>query len=171
MFILCLSFYNIYIYDLKLLSFDQNASRDILQIVSNLPDFLRKPIILKKLHEFYSLSERDKYETISLILRGTCSLESTKLYPLIKTWLHILAELESIKVTEIFRIYCEFFLLNPTFFEKLNIQPLIDVFLKLENRKKEKLSDCLKEVFFLFPNRNEILNSIPGSTLQKLEVL
>jgi hypothetical protein len=153
------------------LSFDQNASRDILQIVSNLPDFLRKPIILKKLHEFYSLSERDKYETISLILRGTCSLESTKLYPLIKTWLHILAELESVKVTEIFRIYCEFFLLNPTFFEKLNIQPLIDVFLKLENRKKEKLSDCLKEVFFLFPNRNEILNSIPGSTLQKLEVL
>jgi hypothetical protein len=153
------------------LSFDQNASRDILQIVSNLPDFLRKAIILKKLHEFYSLSERDKYETISLILRGTCSLESTKLYPLIKTWLHILAELESVKVTEIFRIYCEFFLLNPTFFEKLNIQPLIDVFLKLENRKKEKLSDCLKEVFFLFPNRNEILNSIPGSTLQKLEVL
>jgi hypothetical protein len=153
------------------LSFDQNASRDILQIVSNLPDFLRKPIILKKLHEFYSLSERDKYETISLILRGTCSVESTKLYPLIKTWLHILAELESVKVTEIFRIYCEFFLLNPTFFEKLNIQPLIDVFLKLENRKKEKLSDCLKEVFFLFPNRNEILNSIPGSTLQKLEVL
>jgi hypothetical protein len=170
MFNLCLSFYND-LQVLKSLSFDQNASRDILQIVSNLPDFLRKPIILKKLHEFYSLSERDKYETISLILRGTCSVESTKLYPLIKTWLHILAELESVKVTEIFRIYCEFFLLNPTFFEKLNIQPLIDVFLKLENRKKEKLSDCLKEVFFLFPNRNEILKSIPGSTLQKLEIL
>ena len=170
MFYVCLSFYND-LQDLKLLSLDQNTSRDILQIVSNLPDFLRKPIILKKLHEFYSLSERDKYETISLILRGTCSVESTKLYPLIKTWLHILAELESVKVTEIFRIYCEFFLLNPTFFEKLNIQPLIDVFLKLENRKKEKLSDCLKEVFFLFPNRNEILKSIPGSTLQKLEIL
>lgn len=154
-----------------MLSFDQNASRDILQIVSNLPDFLRKPIILKKLHEFYSLSERDKYETVSLILRGTCSVESTKLYPLIKTWLHILAELDSVKVTEIFRIYCEFFLLNPTFFEKLNIQPLIDVFLKLENRNKEKLSDCLKEVFFLFPDRNEILKSIPGSALQKLEIL
>jgi hypothetical protein len=166
----CLSFYND-LQDLKLLSFDQNTSRDILQIVSNLPDFLRKPIIKKKLHEFYSLSERDKYETISLILRGTCSVESTKLYPLIKTWLHILAELESVKVTEIFRIYCEFFLSNPTFFEKLNIQPLIDVFLKLENRNKEKLSDCLKEVFFLFPNRNEILKSIPGSTLQKLEIL
>jgi hypothetical protein len=166
----CLSFYND-LQDLKLLSFDQNTSRDILQIVSNLPDFLRKPIIKKKLHEFYSLSERDKYETISLLLRGTRSVESTKLYPLIKTWLHILAELESVKVTEIFRIYCEFFLSNPTFFEKLNIQPLIDVFLKLENRNKEKLSDCLKEVFFLFPNRNEILKSIPGSTLQKLEIL
>ena len=104
------------------MSFDQNASRDILQIVSNLPDFLRKPIILKKLQEFYSQNERDKYETISLVLKGTSSIEPIKLYPLIKTWLHILAELESVKVTEIFRIYCEFFLLNPTFFEKLNIQ-------------------------------------------------
>ena len=153
------------------MSFDQNASRDILQIVSNLPDFLRKPIILKKLHEFYSLNERGKYETISLILRGTCSVRPNKLYPLIKTWLQILAELESVKVTEIFRIYCEFFVLNPTFFEKLNIQPLIDVFLKLEKRNKEKLSDCLKEVFFLFPNRKEILKSIPRSTLEKLEIL
>jgi hypothetical protein len=155
----------------KLLSFDQNASRDILQIVSNLPDFLRKPIILKKLHEFYSLNERGKYETISLILTGTRSVEPSKLYPLIKTWLQILAELESVKVTEIFRIYCEFFVLNPTFFERLNIQPLIDVFLKLEDRNKEKLSDCLKEVFFLFPNRKEILKSIPRSTLEKLEIL
>jgi hypothetical protein len=154
-----------------LLSFDQNASRDILQIVSNLPDFLRKPIILKKLQEFYSLNESGKYETISLILRGTSSIEPIKLYPLIKTWLHILAELESVKVTEIFRIYCEFFLLNPTFFEKLNIQPLIDVFLKLENQNKEKLSDCLKEVLFLFPNRKRILKSIPRSTLEKLEIL
>ena len=170
MFYVCLSFYND-LQDLKLLSFDQNTSRDILQIVSNLPDFLRKPIILKKLQEFYSLNEHDKYETISLILRGTSSIEPIKLYPLIKTWLHILAELESAKVTEIFRIYCEFFLSNPTFFEKLNIQPLIDVFLQLENRNKEKLSDCLKEVLFLFPNRNEILKSIPGSTLQKLEIL
>jgi hypothetical protein len=154
-----------------LLSFDQNTSRDILQIVSNLPDFLRKPIILKKLHEFYSLNERGKYETISLILTGTRSVEPSKLYPLIKTWLQILAELESVKVTEIFRIYCEFFVLNPTFFERLDIQPLIDVFLKLENRNKEKLSDCLKEVFFLFPNRKEILKSIPRSTLEKLEIL
>ncbi len=153
------------------MSFDQNASRDILQIVSNLPDFLRKPIILKKLQEFYSLNESGKYETISLILRGTSSIEPIKLYPLIKTWLQILTELESVKVTEIFRIYCEFFVLNPTFFEKLNIQPLIDVFLKLEDRNKEKLSDCLKEVFFLFPNRKEILKSIPRSTLEKLEIL
>ena len=153
------------------MSFDQNASRDILQIVSNLPDFLRKPIILKKLHEFYSLNEHGKYETISLILTGTRSVEPSKLYPLIKTWLQILAELESVKVTEIFRIYCEFFVLNPTFFERLNIQPLIDVFLKLEDRTKEKLSDCLKEVFFLFPNRKEILKSIPRSTLEKLEIL
>ncbi|HEX2068266.1 MAG TPA: hypothetical protein VHF08_06155, partial [Nitrososphaeraceae archaeon] len=70
------------------MSFDQNTSRDILQIVSNLPDFLRKPIILKKLQEFYSLNEGGKYETISLILRGTSSVEPVKLYPLIKTWLN-----------------------------------------------------------------------------------
>jgi hypothetical protein len=152
-------------------SIDQKSSVDILQIVANLPDFLRKPIIVKKLEEFYSLDEPSKYETISMILRGSSSIESNKLFLLIKTWLQILTELESNKVTDIFRIYCEVLLVNPTFFEKLNIQPLIDAYLKLENKNKNKLSDCLKEVIFLFPNRSEIFKAIPQSILEQLKIL
>ena len=153
------------------MSIDQKSSVDILQIVANLPDFLRKPIIVKKLDEFYSLDEPSKYEIISLILRGSSSIESNKLFPLIKTWLQILTELESNKVTDIFRIYCEVLLVNPTFFEKLNIQPLVDAFLKLENKNKNKLSDCLKEVIFLFPNRSKIFKAIPQSILEQLKIL
>ena len=52
------------------MSVDQKASADILQIVANLPDFLRKPIIVKKLDEFFSLDDPGKNETISMILRG-----------------------------------------------------------------------------------------------------
>jgi hypothetical protein len=152
-------------------SIDQKSSVDILQIVANLPDFLRKPIIVKKLDEFYSLDEPSKYETISMILRGSSSIESNKLFLLIKTWLQILTELESNEVTDIFRIYCEVLLVNRTFFEKLNIQPLVDAYLKLENKNKNKLSDCLKEVFFLFPNRSEIFKAIPQSILEQLKIL
>jgi hypothetical protein len=152
-------------------SIDQKSSVDILQIVANLPDFLRKPIIVKKLDEFYSLDEPSKYETISMILRGSSSIESNKLFPLIKTWLQILTELESNKVTDIFRIYCEVLLVNPTFFEKLNIQPLVDAYLKLETKHKKKLSDCLKEVIFLFPDRKEIFKAIPQSILEQLKIL
>jgi hypothetical protein len=153
------------------MSVDQKASADILQIVANLPDFLRKPIIVKKLNEFYSLDHPGKYETISMILRGSSSIESKKLYLLIKTWLEILTELESNKITEIFRIYCEVLIVNPTFFEKLNIEPLVDAYLKLEDKNKRKLSDCLKEVIFLFPNRTEIFKAIPESIFEQLKIL
>jgi hypothetical protein len=153
------------------MSVDQKASADILQIVANLPDFLRKPIIVKKLNEFYSLDHPGKYETISMILRGSSSIESKKLYLLIKTWLEILTELETNKITEIFRIYCEVLIVNPTFFEKLNIEPLVDAYLKLEDKNKRKLSDCLKEVIFLFPNRTEIFKAIPESIFEQLKIL
>lgn len=153
------------------MSVDQKASVDILQIVANLPDFLRKPIITKKLNEFYSLDEPSKFETISMILRGSSSIESHKLYPLIKTWLEILTELESNQVTEIFRVYCEVLLINPICFEKLNIRPLVDAYLKLENKNKKKLSDCLKEVIFLFPNKAEISKAIPQLILEQLKIV
>ena len=71
------------------MSVDQKASADILQIVANLPDFLRKPIIVKKLSEFFSLDDPGKNETISMILKGSSSIESKKLSPLIKAWLRI----------------------------------------------------------------------------------
>lgn len=153
------------------MSVDQKASADILQIVANLPDFLRKPIMEKKLDEFYSLDDPGKYETISMIVRGASSIESKKLYLLIKTWLQILTELESNKINEIFRIYCEVLIVNPTFFEKLNIQQLVDAYLKLEDKNKKKLSDCLKEVIFLFPNRNKIFKAIPESIFEQLRIL
>ena len=153
------------------MSVDQKASVDILQIVANLPDFLRKPIITKKLNEFYSLDQPSKFETISMILRGSSSIESNKLYPLIKTWLEILIELESNQVTEIFRVYCEVLLINPICFEKLNIRPLVDAYLKLEYKNKKKLSDCLKEVIFLFPNRTEISKAIPQLILEQLKIV
>ena len=153
-----------------MLSQDKNTSSNILQIVGNLPDFLRKPIILKKLYEFYSFDEGSKYDTISMILQGSSSLQPNKLFPLIKTWLQILADLESTKVIEIFRIYCTVLFMNPTFFEKLNIEPLVDAYLKLDNKDKEKLSDCLKEAIFLSPNRT-VIKTIPESIMQKLKNL
>ena len=153
------------------MSVDQKASADILQIVANLPDFLRKPIIVKKLDEFFSLDDPGKNETISMILRGISSIESKKLSPLIKAWLQILTELESNKITELFRIYCEVLIVNPTFFEKLNIQPLVDAYLKLEDKNKKKLSDCFKEVIFLFPNRTEFFKGIPESIFEQLKIL
>jgi hypothetical protein len=153
------------------MSVDPKDSVDILQIVANLPTFLRKPIITKKLDEFYLLDEASKIETISMILTGSSSIEPDKLYPLIKTWLEILAELESKKVTEIFRVYCEVLLTNPISFEKLNTRPLVDAYLKLEDKNKKKLSDCLKEVIFLFPNRTEISNAIPQLILEQLKII
>ena len=50
------------------MSVDPKLAGNVIQILANIPDFLRRPILQRKLEEFYSMADDDKHETISLIL-------------------------------------------------------------------------------------------------------
>ena len=107
------------------------------------------------------MSDADKHETISSSLAALPSLGSVKLEQLMKTWLEVLLEFQGSQITDIFRLYCEEILNNQPVIENLDIESLIDVFLSLQEWEKEKLTDCLKEVIFSFPNKMEVLSVIP----------
>ena len=143
---------------------------NIIQILANMPDFLRKSMLRGKVQEFYSMRNLDKHETISAALKALPSLEGRKLSVLTKTWLEVLSEFESLKITVILRVYCEELLRNPQILEKLEIELMIDVFSSLPDKRKEKLADCLKEVIFSFPEIDEILKIIPKPALEILNI-
>jgi hypothetical protein len=152
------------------MSIDPKMAGNIIQILANMPDFLRKSMLRSKVQEFYSMRNLDKHETISTALKALPSLEDRKLSVLTKTWLEVLSEFEGLKITVMLRVYCEELLRNPQILEKLEIELMIDVFSSLPDTRKEKLADCLKEVIFSFPEIDEILKIIPKPALEILNI-
>ena len=149
---------------------DSRMAENIIQILANLPEFLRKSMIRSKLLEFYSMADPDKHVTVSASIEALPSLENVKLQQLMKTWLEVLLRLEGSQITDMFRIYCEEILKNPLTIEDLDTESLIDVFSSLQESEKEKLTDCLKEAIFSFPRNTELLKLIPKPILQLLKM-
>ncbi|HYY66591.1 MAG TPA: hypothetical protein VE622_05640, partial [Nitrososphaeraceae archaeon] len=98
-------------------------------------------------------------------------MEARKLSVLIKTWLEVLSEFDVEKIIAMFRIYCEVILKkNPRIIEYFSIESLVEVFSSLEDRQKEKLIDCLKEVILTSPNKDNLLKPIPEPLLKILKM-
>jgi hypothetical protein len=145
-----------------------SAAGNIIQILANLPDFLRKPMLQSRLKEFYAMSDDDRRETISMALSAAPGIEPAKLAVLFRTWLEILSEFDSEKRAIMFQIYCRQMLAGPRSVKELNFKSLTTTFLSLDQRQQERIADSLHEVLFLFPNRNEILKLVPEDSLKAI---
>jgi hypothetical protein len=152
------------------MSINSRVAGNIIKILADLPDFLRKSMLRSKLQEFYLMEEPDKHETISLALNAAFTIQGNALSVLMKTWMEVLSEFDGVRITTMIRIYCEEILMNPRAIENLNIESLIDGFCSIEDKQSEKLADCLKEVILSFPKRYELLKIIPKPALKILKI-
>ena len=152
------------------MSINSKVAGNIIKILADLPDFLRKSMLRSKLQEFYLMEEPDKHETISLVLNAAFTIQGSTLSVLMKTWMEVLSEFDGVRITTMIRIYCEEILMNPRAIENLNIESLIDGFCSIEDKQSEKLADCLKEVILSFPKRYELLKIIPKPALKILKI-
>jgi hypothetical protein len=152
------------------MSINSKVAGNIIKILADLPDFLRKSMLRSKLQEFYLMEEPDKHETISLALNAAFTIQGSTLSVLMKTWMEVLSEFDGVRITTMIRIYCEEILMNPRAIENLDIESLIDGFCSIEDKQSEKLADCLKEVILSFPKRYELLKIIPKPALKILKI-
>ena len=142
---------------------------NIFQILADLPDFLREPILRKKLREFYTYDESGKRETISTAVIAKSYIQADKLHALVKTWLEILSEFNADEVVMMFRLYCEEFLKRPAGMENLKTPWFIHALMAIDKNKKQKLTDCLIEAMFIVPNRHKIVKLMPNIFAEVLE--
>jgi hypothetical protein len=142
------------------------AAGNIIQILADLPDFLRKPILQNRLKEFYAMSEDDRRETISMALSAAPTIDQNKLSVLFRTWLEILSEFDAEKRAIMFQTYCMQILASPHSLEKLDLKSLTATFLSLDQKQRERIIDSLHEVLFSFPNKNEIFKAVPEDSLK-----
>jgi hypothetical protein len=152
------------------MTLDSDAAGNMIQILADLPEFLREQIIRKRLQEFVIFEESDKCETISMALNAASSIEAHKLTVLVKTWMEVLSEFDPSTIVLMLRLYCEEILKDHSTIEKLNMDCLIRAFMTLNEVKKQKFVDCLKESMFSIPNRHKIIQIMPSAAIEILEM-
>jgi hypothetical protein len=149
---------------------NQDAAGNIIQILANLPDFLRKPMLQGRLHEFFAMSEQDRQEMISMALNAAPGMDPAKLGVLVRTWLEVLCEFEPEKRMVIFGTYANQALKKPEQIAKLDFASLTRTFLSLDEKEKEKIIDSLHEVLFAIPERDKVLKLMPEDSRRALKL-
>lgn len=149
---------------------DNNAAGNIIQILANLPDFLRKPMMQGRLKEFFAMTEDDRRETIAMALAAAPTIDPAKLAVLVKTWLEIISDFEPERRSALFRVYSQQVLANPGLIQRLDFGQLTDMFTSLDDRQKQAITDSLHETLFSMPNRQALLKLIPEHTQRELKL-
>jgi hypothetical protein len=149
---------------------EPNYAGNIIVILANLPDFLRKPILKKRMSEFYSMSDQERNVLIENALEAGPTIPFPNFLKLFKTWLEVLAD----ETEENRKILVSSYVNEVTNFpQKLiafNLDGMLEIYLTLDDSKKmiinnslkliiEKLeSDAKRKLMLLIPNmlKNEL---------------
>jgi len=149
---------------------EPNYTGNIIVILANLPDFLRKPILKKRMSEFYSMSDQERNVLIENALEAGPTIPFPNFLKLFKTWLEVLAD----ETEENRKILVSSYVNEVTNFpQKLiafNLDGMLEIYLTLDDSKKmiinnslkliiEKLeSDAKRKLMLLIPNvlKNEL---------------
>jgi hypothetical protein len=145
---------------------NDNIPGNIIQILADLPDFLRKQMLQNRLKEFYEMRDEEKSELINMALTAAPTIDPNKLSNLFKTWLEVLSEFDSEKRRVMFQTYCTQILENSYSIAKLDFKSLTAAFVSLDHAQQELLTDSLHEVLLGLPNSSKILKLIPEHSLK-----
>jgi len=124
----------------------ENFAGNIIINLANLPDFLRNPILKKRMIEFFSLSEEEKMEVINNALEAGPTIPFPNFSKLFKTWLKILTTLTEEQREGLFSAYIVEVARSPQKLITFNVDGILEIFLTLEENEKEILAKTIKKI-------------------------
>ena len=123
-----------------------NYAGNIIVILANLPDFLRIPVLKKRMIEFFSMTETEKKEIINNALEAGPTIPFLNFAKLFKTWLEILTTLSEEQRNELFSGYITEISESPQKLIVFNLDGILEIFLTLDEGKKDILSQTIKKI-------------------------
>ena len=126
---------------------EDNFAGNIIVNLSSLPDFLRTPILKKRMTEFFSMSDSEKVEIINNALEAGPSIPFPNFSKLFKTWLEILCSMSEENRYDIFSNYFKEIIKKPERIILFNLDGILEIFIKLENSKQVILAKSINNVF------------------------
>jgi len=141
-------------------------------ILANLPDFLRIPVLKKRMMEFFSMSIQDKKEIINNALEAGPTIPFPNFAKLFKTWLEILTTLTEEQRSELFSGYINEISNSPQKLIVFNLDGILEIFLTLDEGKKEILSQTIKKLINELDTerKRKIMIVIPDNAKKYLKI-
>ncbi len=136
-----------------------NYAENIIYILAGLPDFLRKPMLKRRLEEFFLMSKEEKEEVIENVLKALPEINAQTLRKIVMTWVEVLNQFNEEQRIEIFRLYA--FIL-PTYINNIDLALLIDIFNKLDGNIRENIAKDIRKSIEILDNerKDKLLSSL-----------
>jgi len=126
---------------------EPNFAGNIIVNLASLPDFLRTPIMKKRMTEFFNKNAEDKAEIIINALNAGPTIPFPNFSKLLKTWLVVLAEIGKENREDMFSNYFKHILTSPEKIILFNLDAIFEIFLQIEKDKQQVLASSIKTVF------------------------
>ena len=151
---------------------EDNFAGNIIVNLASLPDFLRTPILKKRMVEFFSKEESDKKEIICNALEAGPTIPFLNFSKLFKSWLKIIANLSEEHREGMFLAYIKQSLLNPEKLIAFNLDGILEMFLQLEEKEKETIAKTIQKIIKNLneQERKRILIMIPNNAKIHLKI-
>ena len=151
---------------------EDNHAGNIIVNLASLPDFLRTPILKKRMIEFFSKEEADKKEIIYNALEAGPTIPFLNFSKLFKSWLKIIANLSEEHREGMFLAYIKQSLLDPEKLIAFNLDGILEMYLELEENEKETISNTIKKIIGNLndQDRRKILIMIPNNAKNHLKI-
>ena len=125
---------------------EPNFAGNIIVNLASLPDFLRKPILKKRMLEFFSMDEQERKEIINNALEAGPTIPFSNFAKLFKTWLEVLTTISEEQRTVLFSGYINEIVKFPQKLINFNLDGILEIFLSLDGSKKETLAKTIKKI-------------------------
>ena len=151
---------------------EDNHAGNIIVNLASLPDFLRTPILKKRMIEFFSKEEEDKKEIIYNALEAGPTIPFLNFSKLFKSWLKIIASLSEEHREGMFLAYIKQSLLDPEKLIAFNLDGILEMYLQLEENEKETISNTIRKIIRNLndQDRRKILIMIPNNAKNHLKI-
>ena len=126
---------------------EPNFAGNIIVNLASLPDFLRTPILKKRMTEFFSKNQDDKSEIIVNALNAGPTIPFPNFSKLFKTWLEVLATINNENREDMFSNYFRHILISPEKIILFNLDAIFEIFLQIDKEKQEILISSIKTIF------------------------
>ena len=126
---------------------EPNFAGNIIVNLASLPDFLRTPILKKRMTEFFSKNDEEKAEIIVNALNAGPTIPFPNFSKLFKTWLEVLATIDVKNREDMFSNYFKQILISPDKIILFNLDAIFEIFLQVDSQKKQVLIASIKTVF------------------------